>query len=210
MNQSGYWVETQFFNRNTGQLLQSCVIYVMIIDRKTRKPVKHGKAKHDLNELIPESLRRTEFPDVFQPEQRPVTPQPYIYTVSVSPSDTDHHQHMGNDGFMKHCLDAASAAAVANHLESFDQTISSYNVKDFAAVYTGEALSGDTMIIACWLKSSTVLYFEVTIKSTVVCRCKVTFHSNRHCNYENRILMDLDHVDNKMASCSRKFMKSKL
>ena len=142
--------------------------------------------------------------------KRPVTPQPYIYTVSVSPSDTDHHQHMGNDGFMKHCLDVASAAAVANKLVSFDRPISFYNVQDFAAVYTGEALSGDTMSIACWLKSGNILYLEVTIESTVVCRFKVTFHSIRLSNYENRILMDLDHVDNKTALCGVKYLKSKL
>ena len=150
---------------------------------------------------------------MFHAEQIPVTPQPYIYTVTVSPSDTDHHEHMSNDSFMKHYLDAASVVAVANHLESSDRPIYFYNVKDFAAVYTGETLSGDMMTIACCLKSRTVLHFEVTIKSTVVCRCKhgkETFHSIRLSNYENRIHMDLDHVDNKTASCDRKFLKSKL
>ncbi|XP_072027056.1 uncharacterized protein [Amphiura filiformis] len=207
VNQSGYWVDTNFFNRNTGKLLQSSVIYVMVIDGKTRKPVKRGGQKQDVNELIPASLRRTEFPICIPEEQRPTTAQSYVYTTHVSPSDMDHHHHMGNDGFMKHCLDAASAASADKKLSSFHAAISFYNVKDFAAVYTGEALAGDIMNIECWQAKSDVLLFEVKINSSVVCRCRTSFHSTTPSNYENQILLDLDR---KRSSMKSKHLKSKL
>ncbi len=99
---------------------------------------------------------------------------------------------MGNDGFMKHCLDAASAASTAKKLSSFHDPIPHYNVKHFTAVYLGEPLAGDVMNITCWQRIDNVIAIEATIKSLVVSRCVATFHSTRPCNYETQILLDLE------------------
>ena len=152
--------------------------------------------KQDINKLIPTSLRRTDFPEAFVAEKSTSSSETkfHVYTASVSPSDTDHHQHMGNDGFMKHCLDAAaSAASTFNKSPAFDLPVSLCNIQEFSAVYAGEAMAGDIMNIKCWQHGPYELRYKVTIKSIVVCHCKASFYSSRNSgNGETKLLSDLD------------------
>ncbi|CAH1772958.1 unnamed protein product [Owenia fusiformis] len=131
------------------------------------------------------------FPDWFIQKYRPLTTletrpdtmaplslpsKTFSYDVTVQYSDTDRNGHTNQSSYLKYGMDAATSASLGGEFHNFKQDMCMYHVQDFQALYTGESLVKDQLVIHTWEDGTRkdLLFFQIHKNNRAIFHCRLT------------------------------------
>ena len=177
VGKTSFWFNAAIYCQKTGKILAQNFCQVVRVSLASRRPIElpaEGADKYRASTSKNPPQRFT-FPQISQSRE-----QSFTYTTKALPS-TDSNIHVNQSVCFMYCHDGASLAALQGNIFSkFSQDFAYYNVKTFSVEYVGEMNAGDDIDVQCWEddKNQCVLYFIVSVRDKVACRCQGEWYTN--------------------------------
>ena len=133
----------------SGDVLFQSVVKLVLVDKKTRKPIDHPTWFTDMFKGVtnepPDGIDKNERMDrVFPPQGC------YEYRTRIVHSDLDYYFHTNHASYVRIVCDAATSASINGKLDTFTGDLSFQNIRKMHFVYQGETSEGDDIVVLVW------------------------------------------------------------